>query len=177
MSAQPSSSAPARKPLVLVLAAAISAASLGQIYDYAEPKIRYWEGTRHQPYYDLVGVLTVCQGHTGKYLVKDKTYTDAECSAILRSDMAEHFKPIQRCITHPLPIPTLAALLSGVINLGPSFVCGSNLQRLFNDGKIAQGCGQFMRWVHAGGRRVQGLVNRRADEYRLCMLGMLERSR
>ncbi|EJI6591482.1 lysozyme, partial [Salmonella enterica] len=41
------------------------------------------EGRRYEPYRDVVGVITVCDGHTGKDIVPGKHYTDAECDALL----------------------------------------------------------------------------------------------
>lgn len=41
------------------------------------------EGVRHNPYKDIVGVWTVCYGHTGKDIIPGKTYTEAECKALL----------------------------------------------------------------------------------------------
>jgi lysozyme len=41
--------------------------------------------------------------------------------------------------------------------------------REFNAGRWRKGCDGFGAWVNAGGKRVQGLVNRRADERALCL--------
>ncbi|EAA0680660.1 hypothetical protein DKP45_16275 [Salmonella enterica subsp. diarizonae] len=46
------------------------------------------EGRRYEPYRDVVGVLSVCDGHTGKDIVPGKYYTDAECDALLNKDLA-----------------------------------------------------------------------------------------
>ena len=37
------------------------------------------EGVSYIPYKDIVGVWTVCHGHTGKDIMLGKTYTKAEC--------------------------------------------------------------------------------------------------
>ena len=171
MSAQPATT---KKKSGAVVAATLTIAGLAAVFDMAAPKIKYWEGMRKTPYRDIVNVLTVCYGHTGKDIVSSKKYTAAECDGLLAKDMAVHFTYVQKCIRHPLPIPTLASLLVATINLGPSVVCGSTLQKHFNRGEIEQGCGQLLRWNRAGGQVVRGLVNRRKDEYELCMLGTLE---
>nr|HAL7249337.1 glycoside hydrolase family protein [Escherichia coli] len=36
----------------------------------------------------IVGVWTVCHGHTGKDIIPGKTYTEAECKALLNKDLA-----------------------------------------------------------------------------------------
>ena len=42
------------------------------------------EGVSYIPYKDIVGVWTVCHGHTGKDIMLGKTYTKAECKALGR---------------------------------------------------------------------------------------------
>ncbi len=41
------------------------------------------EGVSYIPYKDIVGVWTVCHGHTGKDIMLGKTYTKAECKTLL----------------------------------------------------------------------------------------------
>ncbi len=43
------------------------------------------EGVSYIPYKDIVGVWTVCHGHTGKDIMPGKTYTEAECKALLNN--------------------------------------------------------------------------------------------
>lgn len=126
-----------------------------------------WEGRELTPYRDIVGVWTVCDGHTGG--VQDRKYTPAECDKLLASDTAKAYALVRRCITRDLPPEMAAAFTSLAFNVGPKGVCGSTLQRHANAGNFVQACGQLMRWVYAGGKRVKGLVNRRQAEYRLCM--------
>lgn len=137
---------------VLVLAAAI---------------VKPWEGKENDPYRDIVGVLTVCYGHTGG--IENRRYTDAECDALLGKDLAEAHSHVKRCITKPLPVGAEAAFISAAYNIGPKVVCGSTLQRKANAGDIKGACGQLLNWVYAGGKKVKGLVNRRQAEYKVCM--------
>ncbi len=149
------------------------AAGAAAVIAAAAAIVKPWEGMETQVYADIVGVPTVCYGHTGKdVLLGQPKRTMAECNRLLEGDLATAYAAVKRCIPEPLPAPTEAALVSFVFNVGPSGVCGSTLQRHMRAGNIAQGCGQFMRWVNAGGRRVQGLVNRRTAEYRVCMEGV-----
>ncbi len=46
------------------------------------------EGVSYIPYKDIVGVWTVCHGHTGKDIMLGKTYTKAECKTLLNKDLA-----------------------------------------------------------------------------------------
>ena len=45
------------------------------------------EGRRYVAYRDVVGVLTVCDGHTGADIISSKRYSDAECNALLKADL------------------------------------------------------------------------------------------
>lgn len=149
------------------LAAAIAAAVIAIAAIFVGP----WEGRELKPYRDIVGVWTVCEGHTGADIVKDKVYTNAECDALLRTDVAKAYAHVARCIPQDLPVKTLAALTSAAFNLGQQVVCGSTLQKHAKAHRIAQTCLELLRWNRAGGKVVRGLVRRRDAEYKLCMEG------
>ncbi|WP_042348639.1 glycoside hydrolase family protein, partial [Escherichia coli] len=68
------------------------------------------EGVRHNPYKDIVGVWTVCYGHTGKDIIPGKTYTEAECKALLNKDLATVARQINRYIKVDIPETTRGAL-------------------------------------------------------------------
>lgn len=141
----------------LAIAAILLAASI----------IKPWEGKENKPYRDVVGVLTVCYGHTGKD-IEMRNYTDSECDALLHADMKTANAAVNRCITRPIAIHIEAALTSAAFNIGDKVVCGSGLQRKANAGDIAGACAELDRWVYAKGRKIKGLVNRRAAERRMC---------
>lgn len=136
-----------------VLALAMSAAML-------------FEGHRAAPYRDVTGVLTVCYGHTAQ--VEQRRYTPAECTQLLRVDMAEANAIVRRCIAKPMTVGQEAALTDAAYNIGPRIVCGSTLQREANAGRWPQACAQLSQWVYAGGQKLPGLVNRRAAERAMC---------
>lgn len=125
-----------------------------------------WEGREYQPYRDAVGVLTVCDGHTGD--VQDRTYTDAECDRLLRSDIGVAYQHVDRCITGTVTEGQAVALVSATFNIGPKVVCGSTLQRKANAGDWVGACAELSRWVYAKGKKLRGLVRRRAAERALC---------
>ncbi len=134
-----------------------------------------WEGERRSVYRDIVGVPTVCFGHTGNDVQMGlPARTEAECRRLLTGDLKEAYAHVQRCIVAPLWPEQAAAFTSLAFNVGPQGVCGSTLAKHANAGNMAQACGQLMRWVYAGGKRVQGLVNRRQAEYKLCMKPLIE---
>lgn len=129
--------------------------------------IAKWEGTRYKAYLDSVGVPTICQGHTRGVKMGD-TATPEQCEEFLYEDMQIAAIPVSQCITRPLPVHVLAALISASYNIGPKVVCGSTLQRKINSGDIEGGCRELLRWDKAEGKTLRGLTYRREDEYRMC---------
>lgn len=61
------------------------------------------EGVRYDPYQDVVGVWTVCYGHTGKDIMLGKKYTEAECRALLSKDLNSVSRQIDPYIQKPIP--------------------------------------------------------------------------
>lgn len=132
--------------------------------------IASWEGTEYVPYQDIVGVWTVCEGITGRHVIPGKTYTRAECDALLAGEIEAHGAALLGCITVPIRQNQYEALASWTFNVGVGAACGSTLVRKINAGALAQDwCQELLRWNRAGGRVVQGLTNRRQAELRLCL--------
>ena len=146
----------------------VVAGGLAAVLALAGLTIAKWEGTKYVPYQDVVGVWTVCVGHTGPDVIPGKKYTQAECDALLQADMAEANSHVRRCIPVPMLRQVEAALTSLVFNVGPRGVCGSTLQRKAMANDWPGACEELPRWNKAGGRAVRGLTYRRADELRLC---------
>ncbi|WP_373456984.1 glycoside hydrolase family protein [Kosakonia cowanii] len=59
------------------------------------------EGRKYEAYKDLAGVWTVCDGHTGTYIIRGKTYTDRECDRLLWKDL----QPAKRTVDSRSPYP------------------------------------------------------------------------
>ena len=146
----------------------VVALSAAGIIAVAAAVIAPWEGRRLTPYKDIVGIATVCYGHTGN--VQARKYTPAECDALLASDIAEHWAGVSKCIARPVTDNQGAAILSLAFNVGVSAVCRSTLIRKLNAGEPASvWCRELLRWNKAGGREVRGLTNRRKAELKLCL--------
>lgn len=152
---------------------AIAAGLTALVLSIAGALVAKWEPARdlHVGYLDPVGVPTACYGHTGGVKVGQR-YTDAQCDAWRRDDLAVAVFEVNRCIHVPLTAGQGAALADAAFNLGPAVVCDSTLQRLANAGAPpAQWCAQLKRWDRAGGRELTGLTHRRSDEFQLCIGG------
>ncbi len=128
-----------------------------------------FEGTRYKPYEDIVGVLTVCQGYTGKDIVRGKTYTPAECKAYLTKELAVHGKGVLECTNVPLTQYQYDAYTMFAYNVGVGGYCRSSLLRQLNAGNYTAACNGLTAWSYAGGKFVPGLYRRRAYERQMCL--------
>jgi len=154
---------PSKKAIVLALATALAIPA---------------EGLRQKWYFDPPGILSVCFGYTGKDIDKSKTYTLAECKALLNKDMLNAISITDNCVPG-LPAKTLAAFADAVYNLGPDIACNqskSTAARLLAAGQLREACLQLPRWDKARVKGVSvtlpGLTKRRAAEMQLCLEGL-----
>lgn len=127
------------------------------------------EGCRLEAYRDLGGVWTVGYGHTGPGVVAGPRIDMEEARRLLMLDLktaaARLAAVVRREAIEALTDNQYAALLSFVFNLGaePRWTIWKRLNaRQFDQVPL-----ELMKFVNAGGRKVQGLVARRADEVRL----------
>lgn len=156
------------KRKLLAAAGAGSIAIAGVLVSHFEPgKIR------GKPYIDPVGVLTVCDGHTGPDIDPKRIYTDAECDAWRDADLAIADRAVRRLITVPLNDWQRAALIDFTYNLGAGNLAESTMRRKFNAGDYAGACAELDRWVkgRVGGVLVTlpGLVTRREVDTWVCL--------
>lgn len=129
------------------------------------------EGKENKPYQDVVGVWTVCYGHTGSDIIKGKTYTDAECQALLDKDLVPFSRSVERSVKVPATEFQKAALISFSYNVGVSSFERSSLLRKLNSGDYAGACDGLRQWIYAGGKQWKGLMNRRDIEMEVCTWG------
>ncbi len=134
----------------------------------AIPVVKSLEGTSNDPYYDIVGVQTVCTGETN---VTMRRHSDAECDAMLRASLVKYGDGILQCINVPINQNQHAAFTSFAYNVGVSSFCKSSLLKKLNAGDFVGACNGLLAWTYAGGKYVQGLANRRKVERRLCLKG------
>lgn len=129
--------------------------------------VAYFEGYVPTVYRDPIGRLAVCYGHDDQTLKPGTTYTRAQCGTMLADDLAKHAEALN-CVKKPMTDGQKAAFVSFSYNVGVSAFCGSTLVRKANAGDMAGACAELSRWVMAGGKKLPGLVNRRAAERELC---------
>lgn len=126
------------------------------------------EGREYIPYQDVVGVWTVCDGHTGPDIIKGKRYTDRECDALTKADLKRIASQIDPNIKVKLPETVHAAIYTFAYNVGAGAFNKSTMLRKINAGDTIGACNELQRWVYAGGKKWKGLINRRDVETTVC---------
>lgn len=126
------------------------------------------EGREHDPYQDVVGVWTVCDGHTGSDIIRNKRYTDKECDALTRKDLERIASQVNPYIKVPTTETQRAAVYSFAYNVGANAAINSTLLKKLNAKDYGAACAELKRWVYAGGKKWKGLMNRRDVEYEVC---------
>lgn len=129
--------------------------------------IRKWEGCRLSAYPDPGtggDPWTIGWGSTGPGIRKGVTWTQAQADERLAADVEKFMGGVRKLIKRPASDTELGAMTSLAYNIGLGAFERSTLLRFFNAGDKARAAKQFDVWRRAGGRVMQGLVNRRADE-------------
>ncbi|UIZ98219.1 lysozyme [Acinetobacter johnsonii] len=132
-----------------------------------------FEGERLTAYDDGVGVWTIGFGTTvypnGIKVKKGDTCTEAQAKAYMANDLKKFESAVNNAVTVPLNQNQFDALVSLAYNIGTGAFSKSTLVKKLNDNDIHGAADQFDVWVNAGGKRMQGLVNRRAKEKALFL--------
>lgn len=135
--------------------------------------IQPWEGLYTDPYYDVVGVRTVCYGETAADKVDlNRSYTKQECADMLRASLVKYDNGLKSCLTRDIPDSMHVAFLSATYNIGVDGFCKSSMERLTNAGNLTGACDALLSWDKGGGRVIQGLLNRRNAERSICLKGI-----
>jgi lysozyme len=132
------------------------------------------EGMRRDVYRDIAGYLTVGVGHLvlpSDNLVEGQIISEDRVHYLLLKDTYEASRAVDNCVTAPLSRNQYDALVSFVYNVGVGAFCGSTLVKKLNQENYASVPTQLLRWVHAGGKKSKGLVNRRNYEINLFIKG------
>lgn len=129
--------------------------------------IKQFEGFSSRIYLDAAGLPTIGYGHllrAGEAEMFKNGITEPVAQALLIKDVLRAEQAVLRLITVPLSNGQFDALVSFTFNLGGGALQRSTLRRKLNRGEYDEVPTEFMKWVWAGGRKLKGLVNRRAAE-------------
>ena len=139
--------------------------------------IQRWEGSQVEAYRDVAGLLTIGVGHlltrdelsSGKIMLSGEAVkwrgglASGQIDQLLRQDL----QPAMQAVNGErlsLRQQEFDALVSLVFNIGVNAFRKSTLLKRMHSGDYADVPAQMLRWVYAGGQRIQGLINRRRAE-------------
>src|SRR5512143_3999582 len=136
------------------------------------PLVAAWEGLYLRTYKDRLAhdLLTVCYGATKAEIPDIKitdVYTKEECQQLLADALPRYSAGIAKCIRVRLTEHQKAAAVSLAYNVGVRAVCKSTFVQKLNEGD-PKACDYLLRFVKASGRVIQGLLNRRRAERKVC---------
>ncbi|WP_455480556.1 lysozyme [Bartonella sp. B12(2025)] len=137
--------------------------------------IKQWEGLRLSAYKDTTGVWTIGYGHTsasGKPFVhKGMAITEKQAEELLCQDLRQFENTVEQAVIVSLNHYQFTALVSFCYNVGIEAFCNSTLLKKLNNGDYEAVPTELQKWTKAGGKRLQGLVHRRAAEAGLWAKG------
>lgn len=135
--------------------------------------IRNFESLRLNAYDDGVGVWTIGYGTTkypgGVRVKKGDVCTLDQAKAYMQHDLKKFEQTVNSTVKVPVNQNQFDALVSLAYNIGPTAFEESTLVKRLNEKNYKAAAEQFDLWVNARGKRLQGLVNRRAIEKELFL--------
>ena len=135
--------------------------------------ITKWEGLKLSPYLCSAKVPTIGYGSTRyengqRVQMTDKAITKERAIELFKNTLIQFERDVDAFTTDKVNQNQFNALVSFAYNLGSTALRNSTLLKKVNtnpNDKTIEN--EFNKWVNAGGRRLQGLVNRRADEVKM----------
>lgn len=123
-----------------------------------------FESCRLTAYQDVKGVWTIGWGHTGPEVCSGLVWTQAQADAAVIVDTASAVRAVNTHVNVQLTQGEFDALVDFAYNCGAGNLYGSTLLKLVNAGDFANAANEFVKWDHAGGVEVAGLLRRRLAE-------------
>lgn len=125
-----------------------------------------FEDFRPKPYDDGFGTLTIGYGHTRSAIMPAEV-TEDEAGELLKADLTYFEDIVKKEVRVPVNRNQFSALVSLTYNIGEGAFRNSTLLKKLNGGNFKAAAGQFESWTRAGGKKLEGLVRRRAAEQQL----------
>ncbi len=143
--------------------------------------LKQWESFELKVYKDSAGLPTIGVGHlitkveqaSGNIVIAGVPVpyaiglTDQQVVDLLGQDVQPAEQAINNGVKVALDQNQFDALVSFTFNTGTGAFSSSTLLKVLNQGEYDQVPDQLRRWNKAGGKVVQGLVNRRENEVKL----------
>lgn len=132
------------------------------------------EGFRARPYLCPAGVWTIGYGAT-RYLdgrpvaPSDSPVSEVAADRLLEQSICQTYQPGTKALTPLLKGAKLGAITDFSFNLGLTRLKASTLRKKLNMGDFHGAAEELKKWVNGGGRRLPGLVARRAAEIKYLL--------
>jgi len=132
--------------------------------------IRDSEGFSATPYKCPAGIWTIGFGSTryaggAPVQPSDSAITVEQANDILAATLATEYETaVLRYVTVPLSQGQFDAVTDFAYNAGAQNLRTSTLLKKLNAGDYDGAAGEFEKWVYGGGKKLNGLVTRRAAE-------------
>ena len=141
-----------------------------------------WEGFKAEIYKDSAGLKTIGVGHLltqdelslyevelddGSRVSFHDGLTEGQVFLLLARDVQRFEKAVTDAVTSDLAQDQFDAIVIFAFNVGISAFRGSTLLRVLNQGRLGDVPNELRKWNKAGGKVVQGLINRREKEIAL----------
>lgn len=135
--------------------------------------IKRFEGLRLKAYQDSVGVWTIGYGWTqpvdGKKVGPGMQINQATADRLLKCGVVKYEQGVNQLVKVRITQGQFDALVSFAYNLGLRSLSTSTLLNKLNAGDKQGAADEFGKWVNAGGKRLDGLVDRRAAEHEMFL--------
>lgn len=131
--------------------------------------IKQWEGFSPVAYRNFAGEpWTIGYGFVDGVREGD-TMSREDADMRFEHEIIPYEQAVNSLITWPMTQNQFDALVSFTYNLGEGSLRSSTLRKRVNSGQHDKVESEFLRWCHAGGKKVQGLLNRRKAEAAMFM--------
>lgn len=130
--------------------------------------VRKFEGCKLTAYLCPAGIPTIGYGHTHNVKLGD-TCTQQQADEWLEDDFFYATSDVKAAVKVPLTDNQLDALASFVFNLGVRKLIQSTLLKKLNAKDYTGAANEFDKWVFAAGKKLNGLIARRAAEKALFL--------
>ena len=130
--------------------------------------LKRFEGFREHAYQDVAGVWTIGYGFTRGVRPGDRMSIELADARLLR-ELLPYESAVTAACTRPSTQPQFDAMVLLCYNIGIAGFKRSTVLKAHNRGDTAAASRAFGLWNKSGGKVVQGLVNRRAQEAALYL--------
>lgn len=129
----------------------------------ASDLVKEFEGCSLTAYKCPAGIWTIGYGHTGDVKAGD-VINAHQADIVLAADLEAVALQLRQWVKASVTRGQFKALLSFAFNVGAKACRESTLLKKLNTGDESGATAEFSRWIFAAGRKLPGLVKRRARE-------------